>query len=108
MKRFTLIDIALAALIATSIGAMGLGACGCNLTGANKKSAETNAQNFAEELGLDYKKVSCNNLDSDGDGYVSCTMAMSDGSIEQFECAAWGLNSGCRRPKLIGQPLPAR
>lgn len=72
----------------------------CNLSGANHRAAVENAQDFAEELGLKVKAVTCNYYDRDNDGYVSCSFAMDDGKIEQFECASFGLNTGCRRPKF--------
>lgn len=105
MKRFNLIDFAIGTLIVVAISTLGLGTCGCNATGVNKESAQDNAKKFAKELDLDVKKISCNNSDSDGDGYVSCTFAMKSGAIEQFECASWGLNSGCRRPKMSINPI---
>jgi len=75
-------------------------AIGCNMSGVNHRAAVENAQDFAEELVLKVKAVTCNRYDRDNDGYVSCSFAMNDGKIEQFECASFGLNTGCRRPKF--------
>lgn len=77
---------------------------GCfNLTGANKEAAELNAKSFSKDLGLDLKGVTCNRHDTDGDGYLSCTFAFTDGTVRTFECAGKSIiqdNSGCREPKL--------
>jgi Tfp pilus assembly protein PilE len=50
-------------------------------------------------------RVQCVRLDSDGDGYVSCTIAHKEGDtikVEAVECAAGiiSINEGCRIPKL--------
>lgn len=81
---------------------------GCpNVTGAHKTVAENEAKAFASELGLPMKTVTCRTKDTDGDGYVSCTFMLEDGSTDDYECAgaraAGNLirNSGCRKPKGI-------
>lgn len=81
---------------------------GCpNMTGAHKDAAEKEAREWAAELGLDVKNVSCVAKDTDGDGYVSCTLVMGDGTTTKaVECAGARStdnmirNSGCREPKL--------
>lgn len=85
---------------------------GCpNTTGAHKGVAEDEAKGWANELGLEYKSVSCVAKDTDGDGYVSCTFLMKDGvTTKAVECAGARStsnmirNSGCRDPKLGGVP----
>lgn len=78
-----------------------------NLTGAHKPEAENQAGIYAKELGIEVKAVSCVKQDTDGDGYVSCTLKLDDaGTTKQVECAgAWNLNEGCRDPK-IKMPTP--
>ena len=77
-----------------------------NMTGAHKGVAEDEAKEWAKELDMDLKSVSCVAKDTDGDGYVSCTLMMGDGSTKAVECAGargdgtWIRNSGCRDPKL--------
>lgn len=78
-----------------------------NVTGAHKDVAENEAREWASELGLDVKSVSCVAKDTDGDGYVSCTLVMGDGvTTKAVECAGARSsgnlirNSGCREPKL--------
>ena len=76
---------------------------GCLLAGnmgASKVEAEKQAKQWAKEMGLEVKKISCNGSDSDGDGYVSCNFNV-DGKITTYECAgAFNLNQGCRPPKV--------
>jgi hypothetical protein len=84
--------------------APGLTCQGCyNLTGANREAAKANAAEFAAELGLELKGVSCVEHDTDGDGYVSCTFSLTSGDVQTFECAGRNIiqdNHGCRAPKL--------
>lgn len=75
---------------------------GCpNWTGAHKSTAEDEAREYAQELNLELEAVSCVKQDTDGDGYVSCTLKLKDGQTLPRECAgAYNLNSGCREQKL--------
>lgn len=73
---------------------------GCGLTGAHKEEAEKQATAWAKQMGLQDAKVSCVSNDTDGDGYVSCTVASAD-KIHSIECTgAMTINEGCRVPKL--------
>lgn len=64
-------------------------------------AAKSEARSWARELGLQTTGVACANIDSDGDGYVSCTIALKDGSTKQIECrGAYAPGHGCREPKL--------
>lgn len=81
---------------------------GCpNVTGAHKTVAEGEAKAFANELGLPMKTVTCRTKDTDGDGYVSCTFMLEDGSTDDYECAGARStgnlirNSGCRKAKGV-------
>ena len=92
------------ALLAVSL----LTLTGCpNITGAHKGVAEKEAGKWAEELGMEYKHVTCVSKDTDGDGYVSCTFLMTDGATtKDVECAGARStdnmirNSGCREQKI--------
>lgn len=97
-KRFTTLSILIGLVCLT----------GCpNLTGAHKSEGEEQASKWAKELGLEYQSVSCVKQDTDGDGYVSCTLNLGEGRTKQVECAgAWNLNSGCREPKLKMPTVP--
>jgi len=80
---------------------------GCpNLTGAHKDVAQEQAHKYAQEMGIDLAHVSCVRQDTDGDGYVSCSLKDAAGETMSLECAgAWNLNAGCRAPKLSAGTL---
>lgn len=79
-------------------GLVGWAKCG----GADHHSAEKEFKVWAKGLGLDYKGEVCNNHDSDGDGYVSCTYSLPDGSVHTVECAgSFNMQHGCRAPKPV-------
>ncbi len=82
--------------------ALGLLTACPNWTGAHKAEAEKQAEIYAKELGIEIVAVSCVKQDTDGDGYVSCTLKLDEaGTTKQVECAgAWNLNEGCRDPKI--------
>jgi len=73
---------------------------GCAITGAHKEEAEKQAHLWANKMELKDPKIHCVSDDSDGDGYVSCTILSQD-KIHSIECTgAFTLNDGCRAPKL--------
>lgn len=68
------------------------------LDGGDKARSE--AASWTKEMGIKDATVSCVNLDSDGDGYVSCTVN-NNGQLIPLECArAYSFQSGCRVQKL--------
>lgn len=70
------------------------------ISGADQKEAEKEAAQWASSLGIEVKGVSCAKTDTDGDGYVSCTVNSISG-IQIIECSkAITINSGCRAPKF--------
>lgn len=72
-----------------------------NLTGEAHKESEAYARQYAKDLGMEAKGVTCAGMDTDNDGYISCTLATTDGRLIAIECAgAAYMNSGCRIPKL--------
>lgn len=77
-----------------------------NLTGRHKSVAEEEAKEWAAELNLEVDAVTCREKDTDGDGYVSCTIKTKDGKLLERECAGARSggnmirNSGCRDPKM--------
>lgn len=83
---------ALAALCALANG-------GCKFD--RRPSAQQSAAEWAHEVGIETDTIVCNNLDTDDDGYVSCTFNRA-GEIRTFECGYQGLfyrTEGCREPK---------
>jgi len=86
------------------IGVIGLivWALAVNVGGGNHDAADQTAHDYASELGIEVKAVSCTRMDTDGDGYVACTiMPAGDGAQPiMVECAgAMTFNDGCRKPK---------
>lgn len=72
---------------------------GCDYSG---RAADA-AREYADGLGLQMSGVSCVRSDTDGDGYVSCTLAMPDGKLQPLECVGspFTWNRGCRVPKAV-------
>jgi hypothetical protein len=80
---FTLIGIMMVVGIFSQVG------------GFDQHIADKNAREFMSSLGINGSVV-CARVDSDGDGYVSCTIN-DNGKLIPIECAAMvTLNKGCR------------
>lgn len=73
-----------------------------------KAEATASAKDYAEEMKWDVNAISCVNQDTDGDGYVSCTISVKEGEAKvdkhvecvgdtEFGCST---KSGCRLPKV--------
>lgn len=73
-------------------------ASACGLLVADGPEATNNARQFVRStLGWEGARVTCQDYDSDGDGYVSCTAVSKVGEREALECTgAWSWNDGCR------------
>ena len=80
---------------AWKIVALALSLAGCDVRDRGELEAE--AAEFAKRLGVKVNGVSCVTRDSDGDGYVSCTIFLQDGRAEDIECAYPLAYSGCKR-----------
>jgi len=78
-----------------------LGAVECATGDKIRSAAEDEARTFAQTLGLDDVGVSCADVDSDGDGYVSCAINAGAAGFRAVECRSrWAIGHGCRVPKL--------
>jgi len=72
----------------------------CASPAHNKHEAEEQFAAYANSLGIEYDHVVCNTVDSDGDGYISCTYSVNN-DLHQIECAgAYNFQQGCRLPKV--------
>ena len=96
-----MIVVAIVGILAAIVGG-GLGV-GCN----HKDEAEAQARAWAGAMYPGKQaNVVCVKKDSDGDGYVSCTVSVASeaGATPEMvgiECASgWGGNEGCRVPKM--------
>lgn len=99
------IIVCVIAILGAIISSTGCSTC-ASITGAHTEEAEKQGRVWAKDLGLDIKAVKCAGSDSDGDGYISCTIieVLKDGDtrIHNKECAgAYNLNESCRDPKLV-------
>ena len=86
-----------------SVVALGLLAqvalAGCN---PNTVPPEQAAQKLVDDLGLKIVgRPNCTHVDTDNDGYVTCTVNQGDGQLLSLQCAALGAEaSGCKKTEL--------
>jgi len=104
-KGFTLIELIIVAAIVGIVGVLAFSMVGS--CAGNKTEAKAAAKQWAIDMGLDPKGVTCVNRDTNGDGYVSCNVSYSDSrgdlQVRAVECAAgWASfnNDGCRTPAV--------
>ncbi len=58
---------------------------------------------FARQMGEQNPNVTCVTMDTDHDGYVSCTIFRKERDPLPVECATkWTWNKGCRMQKPVG------
>jgi hypothetical protein len=99
---FTFIEALIIVVILCAV--LSIIAYGC---GVDSEKTKAQARQFVGELGYaEIIGVSCSTHDSDGDGYISCSVRVKDADkVEMLaiECAG-GLHgfykSGCRQPKF--------
>lgn len=69
----------------------------------DKREAKKQAEVWARSMSLKTDSIECVGYDSDGDGYVSCSISYKTETgveIIPIECsAAFTINDGCRSPK---------
>jgi len=70
---------------------------------SGNKDVPEQARAWASAMGLDVIGTSCTGMDTDGDGYVSCTVSSREvgGTVKltPVECAVSYMPDGCRIPK---------
>lgn len=75
------------------------------VSGANAKEAERQAYSWSNKLGLKTINVACSSIDSDMNGYYSCTLRYIDEKGSHFktvECAGYATpGNGCREPRML-------
>lgn len=91
------------AFLAVFVGAFAK--CGADVSGHTRIVAQTEANKWIASTKLN-ATADCASIDSDGDGYVSCTIVITEEqgqkTIEALECAgSFTINSGCRVPKAV-------
>ena len=98
-KGFTLIEIMMVVAVIALIGAVVVG-ISCRSAVSSKGEAERSAKAWAAQLGGEVTGVNCTRNDTDGDGYVSCTIFRKDKDPISVDCAArFTMNDGCRLSK---------
>ena len=101
-RGLTVAELMILVFVIGAITMVGVGTC-ARAVGTDDGTAETEARAFAKQLGLTVRGVSCAGYDSDGDGYVSCTLSVTEGTesrVLAVECArAVSFNTGCRLQK---------
>lgn len=101
---FSLIELMIVVSIVGILGAIGAGTLGmgCVTTSDREASAQRNAKEYAASMAMDIQGVSCSGMDSDHDGYVSCTLNLGDDKLKAINCgydqpmALMGQNTGCK------------
>lgn len=80
-RGFTLIEAMIVVAVVVLIAGLVLGMLGlsCGLAGS-ADHAEQEARAHASKLGWKVSGIACTGRDTDGDGYISCTVALEDGS----------------------------
>ena len=74
--------------------------CTSGYTGLDQGAAQDNALQWAKTMGIENARATCVKMDSDGDGYISCTVMVNDQPVA-IECTGWlNINNGCRKPKF--------
>jgi hypothetical protein len=84
---------------------MVFGGTASNVSGHSHDVAQKAANQFVSSI--PGAAAHCVQVDSDGDGYISCPYTTPDGNAHPLECAGgFNINNGCRIPKVIvGNPI---
>lgn len=106
-KGFTVIEkLIVVVILAVGVGVVAMSSKACGGAG-DMEETEAQARTFSDKLGYKVVGVSCVSHDSDGDGYISCTVRHepSSGVYKEMaiECAgglAGFFKKGCRQVKL--------
>jgi hypothetical protein len=90
-------DVAIVLIVVGIVGIISCWEC-CRWT-ADHDVATSEAEKFSENIS-GVTKIECVARDTDGDGYVSCTLFRGNKDPLFIECAgSFTTNTGCRAPK---------
>lgn len=65
----------------------------------DKEQVESEARAFAKKIGWNAKDVECVTRDSDANGYVTCSVFLGDGQVQELECTFATNEHGCKVKK---------
>lgn len=104
MNMDTLLKVGIGAA-AIIVGVVAFLRCSADLGGGNQEEATRNAEAWAVNIGIPDAHVNCVQRDTDGDGYISCTVSYKNKNGEvktqAIECTGkYTINTGCRTPKF--------
>lgn len=102
-KAFTLIELMIVFCLLAIVVVIGT----CIATRVQKSYVSKDyAQEFSKQLDGVVTGTDCVDRDTDGDGYVTCTVFRKDKDPLSILCAAkWSLNKGCKMalPRILNQ-----
>lgn len=107
-RGFTLIELMIGLFVIAFIGVVILMVTGASCGGewrGTGEHAEAEAKAHAGKLGWKVQGIACAGADTDGDGYISCTLVLEDSSERALECASGGMGiaKGCKKAPLVEQ-----
>lgn len=95
------VTVVIMGIVVCSVVIFGIARCSTNVSGMSHGEAVKSAHAYAKELSIAVQGIQCAGIDSDGDGYVSCSIMTKSEKLLAVECAgALTINQGCRIPKL--------
>lgn len=96
-KGFTAIELVIGLTCVTILGIILVSAAA-----SLNVDARPIAEEWANDMGVKYKGITCSSRDSDMDGYVSCSVRAESGEILAIECQYGFLHKSCKmaQPKV--------